>query len=99
VSLQWGDWDDPTRAAAWSMHCGELLRDALARPLSADERRSIADAALRRLLAIEPALPFAFIRDLPPERKLDLVESMSTGLDGLFDGALEELRRAIERPG
>jgi glycosyltransferase involved in cell wall biosynthesis len=93
VSLQWGLWDEATRAAAWSMHCRELFLDALAQPLTPVEQRAIARAVLRRLLAIEPALPFAFLRDLPAARKRELITSLTVGLDPFFAEALEELRR------
>jgi glycosyltransferase involved in cell wall biosynthesis len=82
ASLQWGRWDDETRAEAWGMHCGELLHDALAAPLTQDASTIILHAALRRLLAIEPALPFAFIRNFTIERQAALIATLLSDAAG-----------------
>lgn len=80
ASLQWGDWTDETKAEAWCLHCCELLRDALDLELTADEQRIVLDAVLRRLLAIEPALPFALIREFPRPRQSSMVGALFAAL-------------------
>ncbi|MGH9386975.1 MAG: glycosyltransferase family A protein [Vicinamibacterales bacterium] len=76
TSLQWRHWSDDRRAEAWSLHCGELLRDGLGQPLTPDEQLRIVHASLRRVLAIEPALPFQFIRELPRDRQASMVATL-----------------------
>jgi hypothetical protein len=68
------------RAAAWCVHCRELLRDALARPLTREDQRQVARATLRRLLAIEPELPFGFIRQFPRARQAEMAAALAAGL-------------------
>jgi GT2 family glycosyltransferase len=80
ASLQWGHWSEEERAAAWCVHCRELLRDALARPLTREDQRQVARATLRRLLAIEPELPFGFIRQFPRARQAEMAAALAAGL-------------------
>jgi glycosyltransferase involved in cell wall biosynthesis len=82
ASMQWGDWNEETRANAWCMHCRELLRDGLRLKLSPGEQWLVVRAVLRRLLAIEPARPFPFIRDFPWSRKAAMVVALFAGLRG-----------------
>jgi glycosyltransferase involved in cell wall biosynthesis len=79
TSLTWGRWDAETRVEAWTVHCRELLRDALDRPMSAPDRQRVVSAIVRRLLAIEPVLPFSFIRTLPRPRRLQMVDALLDG--------------------
>jgi glycosyltransferase involved in cell wall biosynthesis len=83
ASLQWGHWTEETKADAWCMHCSELLRDAMSLNATLTERRLLVQAVLRRLLAIEPVLPFAFIRALPPPRQAAMVAAILGELRGL----------------
>lgn len=80
ASLRWGSWSADTMAEAWGMHCRELLLDALADHLTPEERQAVADAALRRLLAIEPPRPFTFIRDFRPARQAAMTVALLAGL-------------------
>jgi GT2 family glycosyltransferase len=93
ASLKWGPWTEETKAKAWCMHCSELMRDGLRLDLSPGDRRLILQAVLRRLLAIEPALPFAFIRDFPQSRQASMVAAVLTELQGTsadgFQGATD----------
>jgi len=88
VSMRWGGWDDETKIDAWCVHCCELLDVALDLDLTAAEQWLIVNAAVRRLLMVEPTLPFRFIRDLPTPRKSSMVAC-------LFD----TLGRHIPAPG
>ena len=81
ASLQWGPWSEETKATAWCVHCCELLRDALRLNLSVGEQQLIVDAVVRRVLAIEPVLPFAFIRELPEYRQGALVAAVRAELE------------------
>jgi hypothetical protein len=93
VSMRWDRWDDETKIEAWCVHCAELLNVALDLDLTAAEQRLIVHATVRRLLMIEPALPFPFIRALPTARKASMVVSVlgalgvrvpAPGRDGLL---------------
>jgi len=81
VSLKWHWWGDDAKIEAWCVHCRELLDVAL----DVDPRREVQQlmvgAILRRLLAIEPTLPFSFIRDLPKERKSLMVDKLLGSLE------------------
>jgi hypothetical protein len=77
--MQWGLWSDERRADAWCLHCRELLLDALTLPLGADEQQQIERAVLRRVLAIEPVRPFAFIRELAAARQAAMVAAVLAG--------------------
>ena len=83
ASLQWGPWSQDRKREAWTLHCRELLEVALGLDLSAEEHKRVVDASVRRLLQIEPELPFAFIRELPRERKLAMVASLLDVANGL----------------
>lgn len=80
ASMQWGRWSTDALADAWAMHCRELLADALAGEVSPGDARCLSQAAVRRLLAIEPELPFAFIGGYPPARQDALVRALLDGL-------------------
>jgi len=81
ASLQWV-WSDEVRATAWCMHCRELLRDALDMKLSPAQQRRVVRAVLRRVIAIEPDRPFAFIRECPRSRQSAMVAAVMAELDG-----------------
>jgi glycosyltransferase involved in cell wall biosynthesis len=102
ASMQWGDWSDERKAQAWCMHCRELLRDGLRLKLPPGEDRLVVHAVLRRLLAIEPALPFAFIRDLPRRRQAAMVaavleEARCSAADTLKDLTDQDPDAMLER--
>jgi glycosyltransferase involved in cell wall biosynthesis len=84
VSLQWGLWSNETKAAAYVMHCRELLHDALTLKLTPPERDRIVHTTLRRVLAIQPRLPFDFLRSLPPEQQSAIINAV---LEELPDSA------------
>ncbi len=76
ASLQWGSWSDEMKREAWCVHCHQLLDVALGLDLSPAERSRVVAATVRRLLQVEPALPFPFIRSLPRQQKLAMVASL-----------------------
>jgi hypothetical protein len=76
ASLQWAEWSDPAKADAWTMHCQELLCDALELRMTEAEQQDVLDATLRRLLAVEPRLPFGFIRAWSQDRQASLVSTL-----------------------
>jgi GT2 family glycosyltransferase len=76
ASLQWGPWSEQRKQDAWTLHCGEMLDVALGLELTTEERKRVVDASVRRLLQVEPDLPFPFIRDLPRDCKLAMVASL-----------------------
>jgi hypothetical protein len=53
-----------------------LLDVALGLDLSPAERSRVVPATVRRLLQVEPALPFPFICSLPRQQKLAMVASL-----------------------
>jgi glycosyltransferase involved in cell wall biosynthesis len=69
VSLKWHGWTDDQKIEAWCVHCRELLDVALELNPKREELQAIVRAILRRLLAIEPTVPFSFICGLPKKRK------------------------------
>jgi hypothetical protein len=73
ASHRWVMWDDQQRAAAWALHCRELLSDGLARFHEPREQELLLRATIRRVLAIEPDRPWRFLRDLPIGQKAALV--------------------------
>ena len=80
ASMQWGRWPAGTLAEAWVMHCRELLHDALAGGGSPADEPRLVEAAIRRVLAVEPELPFALIRAYPRARQEALVRALLDGL-------------------
>lgn len=76
ASLQWGPWTKEMKTEAWRLHCCQLLDVALGLDLSPAEQSRVVAASVRRLLQVEPKLPFPFIRKLPLMRKLALVASL-----------------------
>jgi hypothetical protein len=73
VSLKWDRWSDDQKIEAWCVHCRELLDVALDLDSSREELQFIVGAIVQRLLAIEPTIPFPFIRTLPKRHKVFMV--------------------------
>jgi GT2 family glycosyltransferase len=81
----WSVWAQADKRAAWADHCSQLLSVALTLELTAAERWLIAHAACRRLImANEQPAAYADIRNLPTDRKVDMVEALLAGFGSHF---------------
>jgi GT2 family glycosyltransferase len=93
----WSVWPEADKLAAWADHCAHLLGVALELELTAAERWLMAHAACRRLImANEQPATYADIRNMPTDRKVDMVEALLARFGSHFFAAEtspEERRR------
>jgi hypothetical protein len=72
---EWWRWDDTTKAAAWAVHCQQLLEEAWKVEADPDQRRQLWLAAAARLLAPRRfPLVFSPIASLPREAQAAILD-------------------------
>jgi glycosyltransferase involved in cell wall biosynthesis len=98
---KWRQWPQAKRARAWAGHCAAMLEQALLVEATAQERRQLWRAALRRLVSPRPAAAYLPPADLTAAERAALVDKFGDCLRALLTrppappdgGARRERRR------